>query len=156
MSAHMNSAQALIERIRNMREAIPNFVLPTQRNRRSLVSVSTLPPEFIDLAASAVLNHPALVRGEAASPAEVRDLMEFARAYEAVADEFEMMAIFVRHSIATARNQAGHEALTTYALARTLGRQARTADLKQVAATLRQALGKRARKPKAKKGEPNE
>src|SRR6266567_2351217 len=95
MSAYTKSAQALIERIRAMQEEIPNFVIPDQRGSRPLVSAATLPPEFIELATAAAQNHTPLQRGEAAPPEQVRALMDYAKSYVAVADEFEAMAGFV-------------------------------------------------------------
>ena len=156
MSMHSDSAHTLIERIRALADDIPNFVKPGKAGGRPLVSAATLPPEFILLAAAAVENNAVLARPNGAPPDQMRDWMDFAKAYDVVAEEFENMAKFVRHSAALARNKAGREALITYALASRLAKQPETGELHGIADSLRHALGKRARKPKAKKAEPNE
>lgn len=117
---------------------------------RHLVSVATLPPDFVELAAFAVTNHTALARPASLPPAEMRDLMQFAAAFDAVADEFEMMCRFIRHSAAAARPKAGHEALTVYLLIQRLAKRPETADLAPIAETMRRALGKRIRKGKGR------
>jgi hypothetical protein len=151
MSDHSDSAQTLIEKIRALSEDIPHFALPGTAGRRPLVSAATLPPDFILLAAASAENDPVLARPNAASPDQMRDWLDFAKAYDVVAEEFENMAKFVRHSTALARNKAGREALNIYALASRLGRQPENAQLFLIAEALRQALGNRARKSKKAK-----
>jgi len=51
--------------------------------------------------------------------------------------------------VSTARNEAGREALTTYALAQRLAKLPATADLAPYVTDMRNALGKRIRKAKA-------
>ena len=150
MTAHTESAHALIERIRALADDIPNFAIPGAGGRRPLVSAATLPPDFMNIAAAAVENHALLARPTAVPPDQMRDWMAFAKAYDVVADELETMARFVRHSTALARNKAGREALNTYAIASRLAGQPETAELRPVVEALRAALGKRARKPKKK------
>jgi hypothetical protein len=84
----------------------------------------------------------ALVRGDSLPPAEIRDLMSYGEAYTPFADELEALAQFVRLSVAAARNLAGSEALTTYALAQRLAKQPKTAGLKPFVADMRRALGR--------------
>jgi hypothetical protein len=75
--------------------------------------------------------------------------MNYSDAYDSLADELEAMASFVRHSVATARTEAGREALTTFALAQRLAKLPARADLAPHVADMRIALGKRVRKTKA-------
>lgn len=148
-TSHTISAQARVEEIRAMREKIPNFVIPESvRAKQQIASVASLPPPFIELSAVAISNSSSLVRGGAADPLRIRDLMSFADAYAPLADELEAMASFVRHSVSTARNEAGREALTTYALAQRLAKLPATADLAPYVSDMRKALGKRIRKAK--------
>lgn len=141
---HHEAAQAFIEQLRRMREAIPHFAIPTRKgNRRTVSSVAALPPEFVELAAVARTNNPALTRGDATTPAETRDLMNFADAFQPLADELEAMAQFIRFSADSARDKAGSEALTTYALARRLATRPEYAALVPYVADLRRALGGR-------------
>jgi len=148
-SSHIQNAQARVEEIRAMRQKIPNFVFPTAKGeRRRLVSAATVPPQFIELAAVAVKNSAALVRGGSPDPDVLRDLLAFAEAYEPLADELEALAYFVRHTVTAAKNKAGSDALTTYALTRRLAKRPETADLAPQADAMGRALGRR-RKAKA-------
>jgi hypothetical protein len=132
-----------------MRQLIPNFVFPSSKSDgRRLSSAASVPPEFVELTAVAVTNTSALVRGGAVDPAEIRDLLSYAEAYTPLADELEALAHFIRHSVAVARNKAGNEALTVYALAKRIAKRAETADLAPHVADMRRALSHRFRKPK--------
>ena len=149
-ASHTATVQERIDEIRAMRLKIPNFTIPeSRRAKQQIVTVSSLPPAFIEGAAVAITNSASLVRAGATEPGRIRDLMTYADAYEALAVELEAMAGFIRHSTATARNEAGREALTTYALAQRLAKLPATADLAPYVADMRNALGKRVRKTKA-------
>jgi hypothetical protein len=156
---HTAAAQARVEEIRAMRQAIPNFVFPvTKSDRRRLTSAATLPPQFVELTAVAMKNSPSLVRGGGVDPAQTRDLMTFAEAYEPLADELEALAKFVRHTVTAARNKAGSDALLTYAVAQRLAKRPETADLAPHVDDMRTALGRRGgigrRAPRKPKTEP--
>lgn len=149
--SHTAAAQELIAEIRATRQRIPNFTIPESlRAKRSIATVASIPPPFVERAAVAISNSPNLVRHGSVEPEVIRDLMSYAAAYDSYADELEAMASFVRHSVAAARHLAATEALTTYALAQRLARIPATADLAPHVADMRDALGKRARKAKAK------
>jgi hypothetical protein len=145
---YRDGAQTLIGQIRAFRQQVPKLEIPEPgRSGRNLVSAASVPPEFIEVASVMVRNSAALVRA-GADPDRSRDLMSYAEAYGPVADELESLAYFIRHSVATAKNQAGSDALTTYALAQRLARRRETADLAPHVADMRRLL-KRTRKPKA-------
>ena len=149
-TTHTATVQQRIDEIRAMRQKIPNFTIPeSKRAKRAIASVAALPPAFIERAAVAITNSASLVRAGATDPDRIRDLMSYSDAYEALADELEAMASFVRHSVATARNEAGREALMTYAVAQRLAKLPATADLAPYVADMRIALGKHTRKTKA-------
>ena len=151
MSIHSDAAQARVEEIRALREQIPNLVIPASKTeRRKLSRAASVPPELVELAAVAVKNSPSLVRGGAINPDQVRDLMSYAEAYGPVADELEALASFVRHSVTAARNKAGSDALTTFALARRLAKRPENADLAPHVEDMRRTLGAKTRKAKAK------
>ena len=148
MATHSENAQARVEEIRAMRQKIPNFVFPTVKGEhRRLTNAASVPPELIELTAVAMKNSAALVRGESTGPDGLRDLLAYADAYAPLADELEALASFVRHSVASAKNKAGSEALTTYALTQRLAKRPETADLAPLAEAMRRALG-RGRKKK--------
>lgn len=149
MSTHHDRAQECVEDVRAMQKRIPYFVFPTPgTERRRLARAASVSPEFVELSAVAVTNDPALVREGGADPDHTRDLMSFAEAYEPLADELEALAQFVRHSAVVARNKAGSEALTTFALARRLAKRPEHAHLRPVVEAMHRALGFRRRKPK--------
>jgi hypothetical protein len=154
-TSHTAEVQARVDEIRAMRLKIPNFTIPeSKRARQQIFGVASLPPAFIERAAVAIANSASLVRPGSADPERIRDLMSFSEAYDALANELESMASFVRHNMATARNEAGTEALTTYALARRLAKLPATADLAPQVAGMRDALGRRGGKSKATPAQP--
>jgi hypothetical protein len=153
-TSYHEAAQAFVDQLRQMREKIPHFVLPSsKRGRQTLSSLTSLPPEFVEQTAVARANNPCLVRGEETSPAQSRDLLTYADAYAPVADELEAMAQFVRFSGAAAKAKAGSEALTTYALAQRLVRRPEYAALAPYVADMRRAFGKRAKGTRKKQQE---
>lgn len=142
-NAHAEAAQERVNELRHMRELIPRFTVPAStKDAVRLHSAASVPPEFVELTAMAVANQNALVRGDAATPAQVRDLMSYADAYSPLADELEAFAQFVRHSVTVARNTAGSEALTTYSLAQRLAKKPAHAALAPYVADMRRALGR--------------
>lgn len=149
-TSYVQAAQAFVEQLRAMRETIPHFVIPPEKKAHSrMTSAASVPAEFVELTAVARTNSAALVRGQSTSPTESRDLLTYADAFGPVADELEAMAQFVRFSIAAAKNKAGSEALTTYAIARRLVKRPEHADLAPHVAAMRRALGNRGKHSKA-------
>jgi len=148
-SPYAESAQQLVNGLRQFRELIPQFNVPASANETvRLNSAASVPAAFVELTAMAVTNQTALVRGGAASPAEVRDLLRYADTFSPVIDEVEAFAQFLRHSVASARNRAGSEALTTYALAQRLAKRTEHPEHAQLAAyvaDMRRALGRAGR-----------
>ena len=140
-------AQATIEKIRALRQEIPNFIVPASPAAgRQLAGVASVPPQFVEMTAAAVTNNPVLSRAGSPDPDSVRDLVSYGEAYTVVADELEALAGFVRHSVASAKHKAGRYALTTYAVAKRLAKEPETADLAPLAATLYRELGRKGRK----------
>lgn len=140
-------AQERVQELRRWREQIPHFAIPQDLDAtQRLSSAASVPPEFIELTNLALANHGPLVRAEGATPDQVRELVAYADAFGPLADQLEALAQFVRYSTTFARNTAGNEALTTYALATRLAKRPQTAYLKAHVADMRRALG-RGRKP---------
>lgn len=148
---HIEAAQARLQELRLMRDQIPRFLIPeSTKDVVRMNSAASVPPEFVELTAVAVTNQKALARGEGATPAGIRDLLRYAEAYSPLADELEALAQFVRFSVSSARNAAGHEALTVYALAQRLAKRRENAGLVPYVADMRRALGRmRKRTPEA-------
>ena len=151
MSVHSEAAQVLVEEIRALRQKVPNFVIPASRGeRRKLARAASVPSEFVELIAVVVKNNPPLVRVGATDPERARDLMSYAEAYGPLVDEIETLAQFLRHSVTAAKNKAGSDALTTYALAQRLANRPEFAQLAPHVADMRRTLGTKPRKAKAK------
>ena len=148
--SYLERAEAIIDDIRAMKDKVPKFVVPESRRARQQLAAASVSPQFVDLAALAVRNHDVLTRGGNFGLAEIRDRMSYAEAYGPVADELEAMALFVRHSVRVAKNEAGSNALTTYALAKRLAKRPETAALAPHVEDMRLALGPRGRKARAK------
>jgi hypothetical protein len=146
VAGYTATAQERIQELRRWREQIPHFAIPaTADATKRLSNAASVPPEFIELTSIATANHKPLVRGDSRTPEQVRDLVSYSDAIGPLADELEALAKFVRYSAASARNAAGREALTTYALALRLAKHPETAFLAPYAEDMRRALG-RARK----------
>jgi hypothetical protein len=142
-TSHTDSAQELLQEVRQMRGRIPHFVIPTSAKERARMnSTASLPPEFMELTAVAVANENSLVRGDGLTPSEMRDLTGYAESYLPFADELEALAQFIRHSATVARHTAATEALTIYALAQRLAKRPKTAHLAPYVADMRRALGR--------------
>jgi hypothetical protein len=142
-NTYIEEAQTRMQFIRQMREVFPRLVIPASpKDSSRLNSAASVPPEFVELTAVAITNENALVRGDGMPPAEIRDLAAYADAFGPFADELEAFAQFVRHSVNTARNTVGSEALTTYALAQRLAKRPKHAHLAPYVADMRRALGR--------------
>ena len=140
---HIEAAKAMIDKVRAMRQEIPNFTVPSNdEEKRRLSATSSVSPLFVEVTASAVENSPVLVRAGSSDPNVVRDLVSYAEAYTPVADELEALAKFLRHSIRAAKGKAGRHALNTYAIARRLAKDPETAELKPFAESMRRELGR--------------
>lgn len=146
-AAYTATAQERIQELQRWREQIPHFIIPaTTDATRRLSNAASVPAEFIELTSIGTANHKPLMRAESRTPEEVRDLVSYSDAYSPLPDELEALAKFIRYSTTAARNTAGNEALTTYALAVRLAKRPETAYLAPLVAAMRRALN-RGRKP---------
>ena len=141
-NGHTAAAQARLQELRQSRALIPHFTLPVSAKETvKLAAAASVSPQFVEASASAMANEKVLERPNV-TPDEMRDLMSYADAYGPVADEYEAMGQFLRHSISAARNVAGSEALATYHNAKRLAKIPRYAGLAVYVADMRRALGK--------------
>ena len=147
--SYIDVAQALVQQTRAMRQQVPNLVTPLKGAGRRLASGAAVPAEFVQLTAVAVENSAPLGSAGGTNPAKARDLLSYADAFGPLADELEALAFFVRHSVIAAKNEAGSDALTTYAMAKALAKRPATADLVPHVADMGRALGRK-RKSKSK------
>jgi len=149
--SYMDTAAAIIDEVRGLKDRIPNFVIPQAKGAsQKLAKAASVPSRFIDLAALAIRNNEELARGGSTDQPQLLDLASFAEAFAPLADELEAMALFVRHTVRAASNRAGSESLTTYALAQRLAKRPETASLAPHVEDMRIALGKPVRKARSK------
>ena len=150
-TSHKAAAAEIIDEIRGLKDRIPHFVIPESKAARlRLGRAASVPPQFIDLASMATRNNEDLARGGDSGPGQTEDLRSYAEAYGPLADELEAMALFVRHSVRAAKNQAGSNALMTYAMAQRLAKRPETASLAPHVEDMRRALATPRRKAKPK------
>jgi len=150
-ASYTDDAAAIIDVVRGLKDQIPNFVIPESKGaNQKLAKAASVPLTFINLAAVAIRNNGELARGGNTVQPQMLDLASFAEAFAPLADELEAMALFIRHSVQAARNKAGSEALTTYALAQRLAKRPETASLAPHVEDMRIALGNFGRKTKSK------
>ncbi|HEX9985635.1 MAG TPA: hypothetical protein VGF69_20420 [Thermoanaerobaculia bacterium] len=151
---YRQEAQVRMQEIRLFRDSLPHFTIPeTRESKRRLSPAASIPSEFVELVTVALANQKGLARVDGASPAEVFDLVSYADAFAPLADELEALAQFVRYSVTVARNKAGSESLTTYAVAQRLAKRPENGHLVPYVDDMRRALG-RVRKASAEKVEP--
>ena len=149
LASPQEGAQALLDTIAGVRASIPTFPFHVQPGkRRSVITLKSVPPEFIEQSNAAMKNEPLLVRG-GVDPDHMRDLVRYATAYGPVADALEAAAKEMRESVDSAQAKAGTESLTTYNVAARLSRRPDGAHLGTLVQTMRLALGRarRAKKP---------
>jgi len=148
--SYSETAAAHLEQLRAMRETIPNFAIPADaKDTQRLSMAASVPPEFVHLSAVVAQKAESLGVG-GPNAARMRDRLAYAGAYGPVADEFEAMAQFLRHSIVAAQSEAGSDALLVYENAKRLAKRRRTSELAPHVADLSRALGFRARLARSK------
>jgi len=144
-SARAAAAQTIIAKVRALRDEVPDFTSAAfVGDGRLLAAAASVSPGFVERTNVAIANIPLLGREAVLDPAVSRDLMTFADAFAPLADELDALALYVRHSVASARHKAGSDALTTYALAQRLAKRSElAAELAPHVRDMRQALGRR-------------
>jgi hypothetical protein len=148
--SYQGTAAEHLDRLRALRETIPNFVTVSDAKAiHRLCQAASVPPEFVEL--SAVVAKKTETLGVGGPNAErMRDRLAFADAYGPVADEYDAIAQLLRLSIVAARNQAGSDALLVYKTTKHLAKRPETSELAPNLADLSRLLGARARRTKAR------
>src|SRR5206468_439837 len=81
-SARTAAAQALITKVRALRDEVPDFTFPEfAGDARALTNAAGVPPAFVERSLVATANTPLLARPNAMDPAVSRDLLKFAEAF---------------------------------------------------------------------------
>jgi hypothetical protein len=145
---HTETMRARVAELRAMRDTIPYFKIPTQGATARMASSARVPADFVELTLS-MIDHDLSLQAKATS-AEVHDRLNFAEAYGTLADEFDLMAQSLRHSIVAARSEVGSIALNVYTVTKRDAKRSKDGELTRKVADLSRALGVRARLAKAK------
>jgi hypothetical protein len=148
--SHTDAAQALIQKIQQIRDAIPNLSIPASpADSRKIAMTSSLSRDFVEETVAATENSNHLAVAGSLDAAQMRDLMAFAEAYGPVVAQAESLTRFLKHTVNMAKFKTGSQALTTYALTQRLATKTETAYLRPIVEAMRQKLGNRGRRSKA-------
>lgn len=126
-SPHIETAKALVGKIRALRDEIPRVTLETPRGARSLVNAASVSEAFVEAAGASMQKSPMLENTPNA--ATLRDSFAFALAYETVLTEAKAFVLACEHTIRAAKASAGMSALDIYACARRLAKRKDGAEL---------------------------
>jgi hypothetical protein len=148
-NTHTEGLNARLAELRAMRGNIPYFEIPTAGATARVATAATVPQEFIELTVS-MLGTGDVVLKRKPDMAAIRDRIAFADSYGPLADEFDLMAQALRHSMIAARSKAGRVALEAYGAAKLDAKSTRDGEMLARVADLSRALGARRRNAKAK------
>jgi len=146
---HTEGVNARLAELRAMRDVIPYFELPTPGATARITTAANVPPEFIELTVS-MFDHEDLTVQVKTDAAAIHDRLDFSSAYGPLADEFDLMAQALRHSMIAARSEAGSVALDIYSAMKRAAKRPKHGELFGRVADLTRALGIRRRNAKAK------
>jgi hypothetical protein len=144
-------ASTLIDQLHAFREQIPRFAFaPSKHASKRMITLASVPIEFIYQVTSAVKNEPELTGKGIAGHDELRDLTEFGIAFTGVAHEMEWTTKATQHTVMDAMATAAAEALNIYALAKRLARKPGNGHLIPVVEKMRESLGRTRPHPRKK------
>lgn len=107
--------EELLDELRRVADGAPSL---TPQERRRINTAATLPDDFLEAVAHAVVVRPRFGDIARLSTEEIHDTVRFANAREAVVEELERITRAMRDTIATLRADVGQRALLVYALAK--------------------------------------
>lgn len=116
------TARQMAEQVRAIVETLPGFVFITKQESRRLAVAASVPDRFLEAAAGAMDQSPALASSAKMSATDLRSSIIEAQAYLGLADELERLARGVRDTAKVGKGAVGTEALRVYSVARHLNR----------------------------------
>jgi hypothetical protein len=137
---YADAAQALIAKIRALRDEIPRFIEPREGQREVLGAKARVTDEGLQAASVAVARSSRLEIAAGTDAASLRDSFAYVLAFREVAREFAAMTRAVEHTINVERSRAGMSALDIYAIARRLVKHDDGAELVPFVEAMRQSL----------------
>lgn len=142
-SPHAESAKALIDKIRALRDEIPRFTTEDLGDRRVKAGTS-VPEPFLEAVGAAIQRSARLESAGGADATTLRDTYGYTLSYDPVVQELFALMKFVAHTIRQQRVAASAAALDVYALAKRLSKRKDGAELKPFVDDMRNKLGKKA------------
>ena len=143
---HNDAARHLMLALRTLRESIPGLVLIPNERLKELVTAASVSDDFLETVTNSVEATPDLAAVSKLVPGEVRDVVEFSRAYNGAMDEVDLLRRMLRHTIIVRRARVGQEALKVFALAKSLNRPRKSDLLVPHIEAMRRTLARARRK----------
>jgi hypothetical protein len=137
---YADAAQALIQKIRALREEIPRFAEIVGGRRQRLGARARITDEGLQAASVAVARSSRLEIAAGTDAATLRDSYAYVLAFREVAREFAAMTRAVENTISMERSRAGASALDIYAIARRLAKHDDGAELVPFVDAMRKSL----------------
>lgn len=144
---HEVAVNSHLSALRLIQESIAGFGFVGSNRRRGLNPAAAVPDRFLEAVAAALDASLHLATSAKVTGSQLRDVIAFARAFASLADELELLARGVRHTIAVRRGELTRLALRTYRIARSLDLPTEADQLVPHVREMKRALG-RGRQPK--------
>ncbi|HEU4889116.1 MAG TPA: hypothetical protein VFV49_14620 [Thermoanaerobaculia bacterium] len=109
-----------IAQLRLIQDSIAGYGFIGGQRRQSLKSSAAIPDRFLEAVAAALDASLHLATSSKVTGAQLRDVIAFARAFNSLADELEIVARGLRHTIAVRRGELARLGLRAYRIARSL------------------------------------
>jgi hypothetical protein len=121
--------EAVMAQLRALRNLIPEYTQLPGHERRPLVVVASVDPEFVRASIHSVAESANVQQALGRTPEELQQETIDAHAWASVEDELRALLDGVTAANLVRRNRIGESALAVYAIARRLARQKQHADL---------------------------
>lgn len=143
-----------IAQIAGVYEILPEFVPTPAEGLTPMRTAGTIPNEFLAASAAAVADDPSIGAPTGLDPARTREVIYRNLRFEAVAAAAETLARDIRYNMLRERWDVMQQALQVYGIAKTAIRNPRGASLVKHVRAMKEALGPRGPRRKAKAAEP--
>lgn len=141
-------AREIARQVSTLVEALDGFTVLTAEENIRLAMSASVPDPFLEMTAHAMEQQQKLASAGNTTPAVLRDTIVVSEAYNALADELEMLTRGVRDTTRLLRSEAGTEALRVYAVAQKLTRARDSEKQVRWLDKMRQALNRGRKIPK--------
>lgn len=139
---HEEIANAIMIQIRELAQSVPGFTFAAKGRRRKITAAASLPDSFLEAVAVACDASPHLASSSQVTPAELREAINYGRAFTSVANELSVMTRGFLDTVAEHRNEVGQRALRAYSIAKSINRPEDRELLIPHLANMQRALGR--------------